>query len=355
VPEQSQIDSPYSGFLGLARRDAEIGWNPDKLHEFIARFKHALLFQPKLILAEDMPLSPNFKEACRQDPAFKELFCDSLVEIAYFERFKDGSPMTLVQKRKFNDFHQHADKNELYDPRNPACPRDPFDSTLETIESAVTKRFPDGPRRDPLFTSFADDAVRNGALKPALGKVYSCYETAYWNLREEYKTLGIIHFDERFHKFSHETLPQGYRRKKPVQRPKLGPWLGVIDQILLDDQSQPRKQRHTAKRVWDRLKSEHGFDGCYTVVKDYVRQSRLQHKEVFVPLAHPPGEAQADFGEALVVIGGVEQKAHFQCMDLPHSDDCFVVAFPAENTEAFLEGHNQAFAYFGGVPRGVGR
>ena len=117
------------------------------------------------------------------------------------------------------------------------------------------------------------------------------------------------------------SLPPGYRRKRPVQRPKLGPWLGIIDQILLDDQSQPRKQRHTARRVWDRLKAEHGFDGCYTVVKDYVRQARLQHKEVFVPLAHPPGEAQADFGEALVVIGGVEQKAHFQCMDLPYSDD----------------------------------
>src|SRR5450631_1318514 len=149
------------------------------------------------------------------------------------------------------------------------------------------------------------------------------------------------------------SLPQGYQRKKPIQRPKLGPWLGIIDQILLDDQSQPKKQRHTAKRVWDRLKAEHAFDGCYTIVKDYVRQARLQHKEVFVPLAHPPGDAQADFDEALVVIGGVEQKAHFQCLDLPHSDDCFVVAFPAENTEAFLEGHNQAFAYFGGVPRTI--
>lgn len=149
------------------------------------------------------------------------------------------------------------------------------------------------------------------------------------------------------------SLPPGYQRKKAVQRPKLGPWLGIIDQILEDDKSQPKKQRHTAKRIWDRLKCEHAFGGGYTVVKDYVRQARLQRKEVFVPLTHPPAEAQADFGEALVVIGGVEQKAHFQCMDLPYSDDCFVVAFPAENTEAFLEGHNQAFAYFGGVPRTI--
>ena len=72
---------------------------------------------------------------------------------------------------------------------------------------------------------------------------------------------------------------------------------------------------------------------------------------MFVPLTHAPGEAQADFGEALVIVAGVEWKAHYLAMDLPHSDDCFVMAFPAETTEAFLEGHVQAFAYFGGVPR----
>ena len=147
------------------------------------------------------------------------------------------------------------------------------------------------------------------------------------------------------------SAPPGYQRKKPVARPKLGPWLGVVDEILEHDESQPKKQRHTAKRIYDRLKEEHLFTGGYTIVKDYVRDARLRHKEVFVPLAHPPGGAQADFGEALVVIGGAEQKAHFLCVDLPHSDDAFVVAFPAENTESFCEGHNQAFAYLGGVPR----
>ena len=69
-----------------------------------------------------------------------------------------------------------------------------------------------------------------------------------------------------------------------------------------------------------------------------------------MPLTHAPGEAQADFGEALIVVAGVERKAHYLAIDLPHSDDCFVVAFPAETTEAFLEGHVRAFAYFGGVP-----
>jgi hypothetical protein len=149
------------------------------------------------------------------------------------------------------------------------------------------------------------------------------------------------------------SAPPGYRRNKPAARPKLGPWLGVIDQILEDNESQPKKQRHTAKRIYDRLKEEYSFTGGYTIVKDYVREARLRHKEVFVPLAHPPGDAQADFGEALAVIEGVEQKAHFLCVDLPHSDDAFVVAFPAENTESFCEGHNQAFAYFAGVPQSI--
>jgi transposase len=145
-------------------------------------------------------------------------------------------------------------------------------------------------------------------------------------------------------------VPPGYQRQQPIKRPKLGPWLGVIDAILADDKQRPAKQQHTAKRIFDRLRDEHGFTGGYTIVKDYVRGEQVRRREMFVPLTHAPGEAQADFGEALVVIAGVEQKAHYLVMDLPHSDDCFVAAFPAETTEAFLEGHVRAFAYFGGVP-----
>jgi transposase len=145
-------------------------------------------------------------------------------------------------------------------------------------------------------------------------------------------------------------VPPGYQRQQPIKRPKLGPWSGVIDAILNDDKQRPPKQRYTAKRIFERLKEEHGFTGGYTIVKDYVRTATLRGREMFVPLVHPAGEAQVDFGEALVVIAGVEQKAHYLVMDLPHSDDCFVAAFPAETTEAFLEGHVRAFAYFGGVP-----
>ena len=72
-----------------------------------------------------------------------------------------------------------------------------------------------------------------------------------------------------------------------------------------------------------------------------------------MPLSHPPGQAQCDFGETLVVIGGVERKAHYFILDLPHSDGCFVKAYPAETTEAFLDGHVSAFAFLGGVPRSI--
>ena len=169
--------------------------------------------------------------------------------------------------------------------------------------------------------------------------------------REAAKEFGLAR--ETVRKMLRYSVPPGYRRQQPARRPKLDAWVGVIDQILEDDKSRGKKQRHTAKRVFERLRDEHGFPGGYTIVKDYVRLRKLSQREMFVPLEHPPGNAQADFGEAQVVIAGVERKAHYLVVDLPQSDDCFVMAFPAETTEAFLEGHNHAFAYFGGVPRTI--
>ena len=98
------------------------------------------------------------------------------------------------------------------------------------------------------------------------------------------------------------SVPPGYRRTKPPARPKLGAFTAIIDAILEADLSAPPKQRHTAKRVHKRLRAEHGFAGGYTIVKDYVRERRQRMREVFVPLVHPPGHAQVDFGEAMAVI-----------------------------------------------------
>ena len=149
------------------------------------------------------------------------------------------------------------------------------------------------------------------------------------------------------------SVPPGYLRQSPPKRPKLEPFTGVIDRILESDLSVPRKQRHTAKRIFERLRDEHGFGGQYTSVKDYVREHRRRSQEMFVPLSHSPGHAQCDFGEARVIIGGVEQKAHYFVLDLPHSDGCFVKAYPAETTEAFLDGHVSALSFLGGVPQSI--
>ena len=149
------------------------------------------------------------------------------------------------------------------------------------------------------------------------------------------------------------TAPPGYVRTKPPAKPKLDPFIAVIDRILFDDKSRPRKQQHTAKRIFERLRDEYGFTGGLTIVKDYVAGWRQRAQEMFVPLEHPPGHAQVDFGEAIGVIGGVERKIHFFAFDLPHSDACFVVGYPAETTEAFCDGHVRAFSFFGGVPQSI--
>jgi len=149
------------------------------------------------------------------------------------------------------------------------------------------------------------------------------------------------------------SVPPGYRRSRPPVRPKLDPFIGIIDQILEEDKRRPAKQRHTTKRIFERLRDEHGFAGGLTIVKDYVHERRLRQREVFVPLSHEPGHAQADFGEALAEIAGVEQKIHFFAVDLPHSDASFVQAYPEETTEAFCAGHTAAFDFFGGVPNSI--
>jgi transposase len=179
---------------------------------------------------------------------------------------------------------------------------------------------------------------------------YACHVEGL-SQREAARRFGIHRNTVR--KMLAFSVPPGYRRTKPPVRPKLDAVTAIIDQILAADQTAPPKQRHTAKRIYDRLRVEHGFSGGYTIVKDYVRESRARAQEMFVPLSHPPGHAQVDFGEAVAVIAGERRTIHFFCLDLPHSDACFVKAYPAERTEAFLDGHNAAFGFLGGVPLSI--
>jgi transposase len=161
-----------------------------------------------------------------------------------------------------------------------------------------------------------------------------------------------IHWDTLIKILGH-SAPPGYRQGQPRPRPKIGPFLGVIEEILRQDQKVHRKQRHTKRRIFERLQREYEYPGGYTAVKQAVRQWERQHREVFIPLSHPPGEAQVDFGQARVIQDGDESTAALFVMTLPYSDAIFVCAYPRECTEAFLDGHRRAFEFFGGVPRRI--
>jgi transposase len=144
--------------------------------------------------------------------------------------------------------------------------------------------------------------------------------------------------------------PPGYRRAKTRTRPKLEPYLPRIAEILEADKTAPKKQRHTAKRIFERLRDEDGYAGSYESVKEAVRAWRQGRQEVFLPLSHPPGEAQVDFGYAEIDLAGERTQVALFVMTLPYSDAFFMQAFPRECTEAFQEGHKRAFEFFGGAP-----
>jgi transposase len=143
--------------------------------------------------------------------------------------------------------------------------------------------------------------------------------------------------------------------RAPQSRPKpiLGPFLPVLQPIIDDDRHAPPKQRHTARRIYERLRDEHGHAGCPSIGRDAVRASKQAQAEVFVPLLHPPGEGQVDFGRAEVVVAGVRHKAALFVLTLPHSNARFGCLFPRECTETLHEGHARAFAFFGGVARRI--
>jgi transposase len=144
--------------------------------------------------------------------------------------------------------------------------------------------------------------------------------------------------------------PPPFHTPPPRAKPVLGPFLPIIQQILDDDRLAPPKQRHTARRIYERLRDEHDYQGCQSIVRAAVAACKQAAAEVFIPLLHPPGEAQCDFGHAEVLVAGVHHKAALFVLTLPYSNARFGCLFPRECTEAFHEGHVRAFAFFGGVP-----
>jgi len=147
--------------------------------------------------------------------------------------------------------------------------------------------------------------------------------------------------------------------RKPSQRqaPVLGPYESTIKRWLIEDLDAPRKQRHTARRIWQRLVEEEGAVVAESSVRNLVARLRTEispGRQVMVPQTHPPAEeAEVDFGEFTAVIAGVVMKLFMFCLRLSHSGKAVHVAYANQTQESFLDGHVRAFAALGGIPVGM--
>ena len=143
-------------------------------------------------------------------------------------------------------------------------------------------------------------------------------------------------------------IPPGYQLTQQRARPVIEPVRHLIDAWL--EQDQRRKQRHTAQRIYERLRDDYQFKGHPSTVRTYVASVKPQGREVYMPLAFEPGEeAQVDWHDGWLIENGLEIKAQFFCMKLCYSKASFVWPYRRATLEAFLDGHVRAFAYFGGV------
>lgn len=170
----------------------------------------------------------------------------------------------------------------------------------------------------------------------------------------------------RAHRVSRRTVRQALATAEPPTRrsparcsPKLDLYRALIDQMLVADLDAPRKQRHTAQRVFDRLVDEHRAVISYSTVRQYVKARRAEIAfeagkaplEVFVPQEHAPGaEAEVDFGDVWIDIAGVRTRCYMFAFRLSHSGKSVHRVYPTCGQEAFLEGHVEAFEALGGVP-----
>lgn len=134
----------------------------------------------------------------------------------------------------------------------------------------------------------------------------------------------------------------------------MGDYIPVVDEWLEQDEKEPRKQRHTIMKVFHRLQEEHGYTGSYNSVKRYYhhkKETMKRYKESYVPLAHPPGHAQVDFGDFKYYDElGVAHKGHALIVAFPHANTGWMQVFPSENQECLLEGLKRIFYHVGGVP-----
>ena len=183
---------------------------------------------------------------------------------------------------------------------------------------------------------------------------------------EEYGRIRIAHRDgmsirqiarryghsrRKIRQVLQESEPRPYTLEKERPAPRLGPYKVLIDEVLAADEQAPRKQRHTAAKLYRRLRDEEGYVGGYDQVRRYVGKRRRDRRETFIPLTHPPGRRlEADFGHIYVDFPDGRHQVSVLILTWSYSGFRFAVALPSERTEAILAGMVEGFAFFGCTP-----
>lgn len=169
------------------------------------------------------------------------------------------------------------------------------------------------------------------------------------SIRQIAKRLG--HGRDTIKKTLVQATPRPYTRSRPAACPKLGPVTGVIDQILQEDESAPRKQRHTAARIFQRLVEEQKYGGGYDQVRRYVASRRGRERETHLLLDHPPGgRLECDFGHIHVDLPEGRRLVPVLMAVWSYSHYPYAIALPNEKTESILHGLVCAFEFFSCVP-----
>ena len=186
----------------------------------------------------------------------------------------------------------------------------------------------------------------------------------YGRIRRAHRDgMSIREMARRFHHSRHkirkilhggQAEPGNYPRRERQSAPKLGAFHLRILEILKEDETAPPKQRHTAMRIFERLREEGGYVGQYDAVRRFVKKHRESKLETFIPLDHAAGQrVEADFGEISVDFPDGRRKVNVLILVWSYSNAPFAIALPTQRTEAILEGMSQAFEFFGCVPKEV--
>lgn len=181
----------FSGFFGFAHKNTEVASNPNLRSSYLAYLKHSLLFHERLIFSDHMIVnSPNFRFLYDQDPLFQRLVTDEFMEIAYYEKYKNGPHFSLEELRGF-----YRNGHALHKNMDLAFCGEEKDYQLREIEKRVSRQYTESEKRDPDFTKLCDNFAKSPIAYDTLGFAYSSFYRAYEEMRKEVPVLGIVHFD----------------------------------------------------------------------------------------------------------------------------------------------------------------